>query len=54
MNLLDALREFDKDKTLKAMLGTEFSQAYLNLKRKEWDSFTAHFSKWEQDNTLDI
>ena len=54
LNLLDALREFDRDKTLKAMLGAEFSAAYLNLKHKEWHSYAAHFSKWEHDNTLDI
>ena len=54
LNLLDALRTFDKDKTLKAMLGEEFSAAYVKLKMKEWDSFVSHFSRWEHDNTLDI
>ena len=32
LNLLDALREFDKDRSLKAALGEEFSSAYLKLK----------------------
>jgi glutamate---methylamine ligase len=54
LNLLDALREFDKDKTLKSMLGDEFSSAFIKLKTKEWDSYTSHFSQWEHDNTLDI
>jgi glutamine synthetase type III len=54
LNLLDALREYDKDKTLKAMMGEEFSSAYLKLKHKEWDSYASHFSRWETDNTLDI
>jgi glutamine synthetase type III len=54
LNLLDALRDFNKDTTLKAMLGQEFSTAYVNLKRKEWDSYAAHFSRWEHENTLDI
>ncbi|MCC0064407.1 MAG: type III glutamate--ammonia ligase [Defluviimonas sp.] len=54
LNLLDALREYDKDKTLKAMMGEEFSTAYLKLKQKEWDSFVSHFSRWEHENTLDI
>jgi len=54
LNLLDALREYDKDKTLKAMMGEEFSSAYLKLKRREWDSYVSHFSQWEHDNTLDI
>ncbi len=54
LNLLDALREYDKDKTLKAMMGDEFSSAYLKLKEKEWNSYCSHFSKWETENTLDI
>ena len=54
LNLLDALREYDKDKTLKAMMGEEFSSAYIKLKQREWDAFAAHFSRWEHENTLDI
>ena len=54
LNLLDALRDYDADSTLKAMMGAEFSAAYLKLKRKEWDSYVAHFSQWEHDNTLDV
>jgi glutamine synthetase type III len=54
LNLLDALREYDKDKTLKAMMGDDFSSAYLKLKHQEWNSYASHFSKWETDNTLDI
>lgn len=54
LNLLDALREYDKDKALKAAMGSEFSSAYLNLKRQEWDSFVSHFSNWEREHTLDI
>ncbi|WP_430466018.1 type III glutamate--ammonia ligase [Tabrizicola sp.] len=54
LNLLDALREYDKDKTLKSMMGDEFSVAFLKLKQKEWDSYASHFSKWETENTLDI
>ncbi|MFK7965478.1 MAG: type III glutamate--ammonia ligase [Burkholderiaceae bacterium] len=54
LNLLDALRAFDSDIALKKTMGSEFSTAFLNLKHKEWLDFTAHFSKWEHDNTLDI
>lgn len=54
LNLLDALRDYDKDTTLKSMMGEEFSAAYLKLKHKEWDSFVGHFSRWEHENTLDI
>ena len=54
LNLLDALREFDKDKSLKAALGEEFSSAYLKLKHVEWNSYASHFTQWERDHTLDI
>jgi glutamine synthetase type III len=54
LNMLDALREYDKDKTLKAMMGEEFSTAYLKLKHQEWNSFVSHFSRWEHETTLDI
>ena len=54
LNLLDALREYDKDKSLKAAMGDEFSAAYLKLKQQEWNSYTSHFTQWEKDNTLDI
>lgn len=54
LNLLDALRTFDKDKGLKEAMGEEFSAAYLKLKMQEWNSFCSHFSQWEKANTLDI
>ncbi|SLN57351.1 Glutamine synthetase 3 [Roseovarius albus] len=54
LNMLDALREYDKDKGLKAAMGDEFSAAYLKMKHQEWNSFVTHFSQWEKDNTLDI
>ncbi|SEK28859.1 gamma-glutamylmethylamide synthetase [Roseovarius azorensis] len=54
LNMLDALREFDKDTSLKQAMGAEFSAAYLKLKHQEWNSFVSHFSRWERDHTLDI
>ena len=54
LNLLDALREFDKDKSLKRAMGDEFSAAYLKMKMQEWNSYVSHFSSWEKENTLDI
>ncbi len=54
LNMLDALRAFDRDKALKAALGEEFSAAFLKLKNQEWLDFCAHFSAWEKENTLDI
>ena len=54
LNLLDAIRNFDKDTELKSALGDEFSAAYIKLKTQEWNSFTAHFTEWERTNTLDV
>jgi glutamine synthetase len=54
LNMLDALRTYDKDKELKAMMGEDFSAAFLKMKRNEWDSFVSHFSRWEKEHTLDI
>ena len=54
LNMLDALRAYDKDKELKAGMGEEFSSAFLNLKMQEWNSYVSHFTQWEKDNTLDI
>ncbi len=54
LNLLDAIRAFDKDESLKQALGNEFSSAYIKLKNKEWNQFATHFTQWERDNTLDI
>jgi len=54
LNLLDALRAYDEDDTLKAMMGEEFSRAYVKLKTDEWNSYCSHFSEWERENTLDI
>ena len=54
LNLLDALRAYDRDKSLKSAMGDEFSAAYLKLKHQEWNSYASHFTQWEKDNTLDI
>ena len=55
LNLLDALRAFDKDKSLKAALGEEFSAAYLKLKHQEWNSLCVHFTHaGSATNTLEM
>ncbi|MGE0502346.1 MAG: type III glutamate--ammonia ligase [Rhizobiaceae bacterium] len=54
LNLLDALREFDRDKELKAAMGEEFASAFIKLKQGEWNAYASHFTQWERDNTLDI
>ena len=54
LNLLDAIRAFDKDEGLKSALGDEFSKAYIKLKTAEWNNFATHFTQWERDHTLDV
>ncbi|MCA2012370.1 type III glutamate--ammonia ligase [Cereibacter sphaeroides] len=54
LNLLDAIRGFDADDELKAMMGTGFSASYIKLKQREWNSFVSHFTAWEREHTLDI
>jgi len=51
--LLDAIREFDKNKTLTAALGQEFSDAYTVIKMREWDEYSRALSDWEREATLD-
>lgn len=54
LNLLDALRNFERDQELQEMLGADFSKAYIKLKTQEWNSFASTMTQWERDNTLDI
>lgn len=54
LNLLDALRSFDKDGELKNALGNEFADAYVKLKNTEWNAYASHFTQWERENTLDV
>jgi glutamine synthetase len=54
LNMLDAIRTFDADATLKEAMGAEFSEAFVTLKEREWNSYCHHFTQWEKDNTLDI
>ena len=53
LNLLDALRELGRDKTLSAALGQATVDAFIKLKMRDWNDYAAHLSQWERDNTLD-
>ena len=53
LNMLDAIREFQKDKYLCETMGKEFSDAYVKLRNREWNQFTQHLTQWERDQTLD-
>ncbi len=53
LNLLDALRALEKNKTLTAAIGAETVAAYIKLKTAEWNDYKAHLSDWERHHTLD-
>jgi glutamine synthetase len=52
-NLLDALRQLDGNKVIRAGLGDELIDSYIKLKQGEWNSFASSLSDWERSNTLD-
>jgi glutamine synthetase len=54
LNLLDAIRLFEKNKVLKKALGEELHASYVKLKMEEWNNFMQHFTSWEQKNAIDI
>jgi len=53
LNLLDALRLFDKSEVARAGLGDELVNGYVKLKLAEWRRYSTTLSKWELDHTLD-
>ena len=53
LNLLDALRALQANKTLTDGLGAETVAAFAKLKMNEWTDFKTHLSEWEKVNTLD-
>ena len=53
LNLLDALRLFDKSKVLRLAFGDRMVDSYVKLKTGEWNSFMGHATQWERDHTLD-
>ncbi len=53
LNLLDAIRLFEANEGLRSAIGSEFSQAYINLKNDEWNRYSCSLSEWEREHTLD-
>ena len=53
MNLLDAIRNYEKNSVLVAAMGEEFSGSYCKLKRNDWSKYSSSLSQWERDTTLD-
>ncbi|HEY0106778.1 MAG TPA: type III glutamate--ammonia ligase [Rhizomicrobium sp.] len=53
LNLLDALRAFEKSAALREALGGEFMTAYLKLRHENWNDYVRQLTAWERDTTLD-
>ena len=52
-NLLDALRQLDRNKVIPAGLGDELVDAYVKLKNEDWNNYSRSLTDWERANTLD-
>ena len=52
-NLLDAIRLFEKSKSLKQGFGEELVTSYAKLKHSEWKNCSSSISSWEWEHTLD-
>jgi glutamine synthetase len=53
LNMLDAVRLFDKSKVLRESFGDELVSSYVKLKLQEWQSYATTITQWERDHTLD-
>ena len=53
LNLLDALRLFDKSEVARAGFGDDVVDSYVKLKMESWNEFMSHASSWERLHTLD-
>jgi glutamine synthetase len=51
--MLDAIRNFSKNRTFREAFGDEFCSAYVKLKTNEWNQYCRHLTQWERDTTLD-
>ena len=53
LNLLDSLRALESDRVLMQATGRPAVEAFLKLKKQEWNEYARHLTAWERDNTLD-
>jgi len=53
LNLLDALRALEKDRTLRTVIGAEGIAALIKLRMEEWNAYSRELTEWERANTLD-
>lgn len=51
-NLLDAIRELEKDEFIKDVLGEHLTEIYVRAKKAEWNDYTMQVTNWEVDQYL--
>lgn len=52
-NLDEAVTALERDTALRAALGEDFCQQFIQLKREEWDAFNTAISGWEMQRYVD-
>ena len=52
--LSEALDELEQDEVIKAALGREYAEYYIQVKRDEWKSYHDSVSQWEVENYLGL
>jgi glutamine synthetase type III len=53
LNLLDALRLFDRSAVAREGFGDAFVDSYVKLKLESWNDFMSSATEWERTHTLD-
>jgi glutamine synthetase len=53
LNLLDALRAFEKSDVVREGLGEDLTRSYLKLRHDDWNAYARHLTDWERQTTLD-
>ena len=51
-NLLDAIRELEKDEFIKDVLGEYLTEMYVRAKKAEWNDYTMQVTNWEIEQYL--
>ncbi|MEA2268913.1 MAG: glutamine synthetase [Solirubrobacteraceae bacterium] len=51
-SLDEALDELEADPLVREVLGSELADAYVELKRGEWDDYLRHVSEWDRERYL--
>ncbi len=50
--LIEAVRELEKDDFIKAALGKQVADAYIDAKKREWSEYRSQVTEWEVDRYL--